>query len=80
MTRSIKNEGIDKKIVDLDEKTDAINEYDYMALDDSNEMKSQKLLLNNLGTQIGEANKIIDSDTIVVEEDHCITFRVLYRN
>ena len=61
--------GVEKKIVDLDEKTDAINEFDFIALDDASLNRSQKLSLNNLGKQVGEANKIIESDTILIEEE-----------
>ena len=60
---------VDKAIKDLEEKTDSINAFDFLGLDDTNINKSQKFSLNNLGTQIGQANKVIDSDTVKIEEE-----------
>ena len=55
------------KIRDI--KTTGIDEFDYIAVNNNDLSDLERLSINSLGTQIGEANKIIDSDTIVVEEE-----------
>ena len=56
-------------ISNLTEKTDTINNFEFLALDDTNLNQSLKLNLAEHSKQIGEANKVIDSDDIIVSEE-----------
>lgn len=56
-------------ISSLTEKTDTINNSEFFALDDTNLNQSLKLNLAEHSKQVGEANKVVDSDDIVVSEE-----------
>lgn len=56
-------------ISSLTEKTDTINNSEFFAIDDTNLNQTLKLNLGNHSKQVGEANKVIDSDDIIVSEE-----------